>query len=107
MTIVEQIRMRSRRAVMPACAIAFLGYFVYHALQGDLGLVAWWRLNQEITVAQAELAEATTLRETWARRVHLLQPENLDPDMMDERARKMLNLVHPDDRIIPVPGSAN
>jgi cell division protein FtsB len=102
MTIVEHIRIRMRRAIMPACAIALLGYFVYHAVQGDVGLVAWWRLNQQIAAAQDELAIASAVRDDWERRVRQLQPEHLDPDMIEERARYMLNLVNPDDRIIPI-----
>ncbi len=102
MTIVEHIRIRMRRAITPACAIALLGYFVYHAVQGDVGLVAWWRLNQQIAAAQEELAIATAVRDDWERRVRQLQPEHLDPDMIEERARHMLNLVDPDDRIIPI-----
>ena len=107
MSIIEQIRLRMRRAVMSACSIAVLGYFVYHAVQGDLGLVAWWRLNQQITAAHAELEQVSAVRQTWEKRVTLLQPDHLDPDMMEERARYMLNLVHPDDRIIPLQQEIN
>jgi cell division protein FtsB len=31
------------------------------------------------------------------RKVSLLRPDNLDPDMLDERARAMLNYLHPRD----------
>ena len=43
--------------------------------------------------------------------VALLRPESLDPDMLDERARAILNLAHQDDLIMlkrrqPVPDAA-
>jgi hypothetical protein len=43
--------------------------------------------------------------------VALLRPESLDPDMLDERARAILNLAHQDDLIMmkrrqPVPPPA-
>ena len=34
------------------------------------------------------------------RDVALLRPESLDPDMLDERARAILNLAHPDDLVM-------
>ncbi len=45
------------------------------------------------------------------RDVALLRPESLDPDMLDERARAILNLAHQDDLIMlkrrqPVPDPA-
>jgi cell division protein FtsB len=30
----------------------------------------------------------------------LLRPESLDPDMLEERARVLLNLAHPNDIVI-------
>ena len=35
-----------------------------------------------------------------AHRVGLLRPDSLDPDMLEERARMLLNYGHRDDRII-------
>jgi cell division protein FtsB len=40
------------------------------------------------------------VRQRIERDVALLQPENLDPDMLDERARAILNLAHPDDLVM-------
>ena len=37
------------------------GYFVYHAVQGDRGIVAWMQLNQQIRVAQSELGKKIQL----------------------------------------------
>ncbi len=39
------------------------GYFVYHAVQGDRGIVAWMQLNQQIRVADTELAKTDGERE--------------------------------------------
>ena len=34
------------------------------------------------------------------RDVALLEPDSLDPDMLDERARAILNLAHPGDLVM-------
>jgi len=44
-------------------------------------------------------------RAQWQRRVNLLKPENIDPDMLDERARALLDYVGPDDLTLSVGGA--
>ena len=76
------------------------GYFVYHAVQGDRGIVAWMQLNQQIRVAEDERAKTDAEREGMEQRVALLSNSSLDLDMLEERARVMLNFAHPDDLMI-------
>lgn len=76
------------------------GYFVYHAIHGDRGIIAWLQLNQQLKVAQIELDQTAAARQALEQRVALLSNSSLDLDMLEERARVMLNFVHPDDRII-------
>ncbi len=97
MSIAYELRRRGRDVIAPmVCALA-IGYFGYHAVQGDRGLVAWLRLSHEITLVKADLAAARAERETLEHRVALLRPDNLDRDMLDERARVVLGLAHPDE----------
>ena len=83
-----------------ACLVV---YFAYHAVEGERGLNAWWRLTQKITVAEATLAELNGERAVLEARVALLRPESLDPDMLEERARTDLNFGRPDEIVIPLP----
>jgi cell division protein FtsB len=95
-----EIRRRARHVAGPALVAALIGYFGFHAVQGEHGLIAWWRIAQQIERTQAALDETRGEREALERRVTLLRPESLDPDMLEERARIMLNLAHPDEVII-------
>ena len=79
-----------------------IAYFAYHAVQGDRGLIAWWNLRYELEKTEAALAEVDADKQVIERRVALLRPESLDPDMLEERARIILGFVHPDDRIVPL-----
>ncbi|MGH6933344.1 MAG: FtsB family cell division protein [Dongiaceae bacterium] len=63
-------------------------------------MIAWWRLSHQLDESQAALAELTDERRAVEHRVTLLRPESLDPDMLEERARVMLNFGEPDDRLI-------
>ncbi len=44
-----------------------------------------------------ELAHLKAERAVWQRRVSLLRSTQIDPDMLDERARALLGLVDPRD----------
>ncbi|AXS40496.1 septum formation initiator family protein [Breoghania sp. L-A4] len=86
-----------RRLFFPVLTIAILGYFSFHALNGEYGLIARARLDTKTARLQAELDELKQARLKLERRVVLLRPSSLDPDMIDERARASLNLVHRDE----------
>lgn len=100
MDAIREIRRRARHAVGPVCGALLLGYFVYHAVQGERGLLAWRQVDQQIAGAEATLAEVQAVHNRLAHKVSLLEPTSIDPDMLEERARIMLNLVHADDLVI-------
>ena len=81
--------------------ICVAGYFAYHAVQGDRGIIAWLVLNQQIREARETQGELAAERATLEQRVGLLQPDSLDPDLLEERARVMLNFAHADELVIP------
>ena len=89
-----------RRAIAPCLGFCALLYFIYHTVQGDRGVIAYLRLNAQLERAEMALMESNAARDILARRVELLRPENLDRDMLDEQARHILGLAHPDDVVI-------
>lgn len=103
MSLAQEIRRRSRQAIVPTFAICVTAYFGYHLVQGDYGLVSWLRLTHEIEQTKAELGQVSGEREALERRVNLLRPESLDRDMIDERARTVLGFSHENDAIIITP----
>src|SRR5882762_2435681 len=50
----------------------------------------------------AELGQAKAERDQWQRRVSLIKSESLDPDMLDERVRALLDYADPRDAILIV-----
>ncbi len=92
-----------RAVVGPALGVALIVYFAFHLVHGDRGLVAWRDLTQKIEDTEAMARQVATERAAIERRVALLRPDSLDRDMLDERARNLLNLAHPDDLVIPRP----
>jgi cell division protein FtsB len=90
------------RAVLNALALytiaaALIGYFGVNAYDGNYGLRAKQDLDLQISELTQELTALKTERATWERRVALLRPQSIDPDMLDERARTLLNYADPRD----------
>jgi cell division protein FtsB len=81
-------------------AALLIGYFGVNAYTGDHGLRAREALDRQIADLTRELDEATAERDLWERRVKLLKSEQVDPDMLDERARALLDYVDPRDLIL-------
>jgi cell division protein FtsB len=92
--------MRLRSVIFPLLACGVGGYFAYHLQIGDHGLEARATLEKRKAVLAGELAGLQEVKARLERDVALLRPDNLDPDMLDERARAILNLAYPDDLII-------
>jgi len=76
-------------------AALLIGYFGINAYTGNHGLRARQDLDQEVTQLNGELGTLKAERVIWERRVSLLRPESIDPDMLDERARALLNYSDP------------
>lgn len=98
-------RFKSLAAQLIGACIA--GYFIYHAVQGDRGIMAWFRVNQQLEQARQELAATTEERAALEQRVALLSNSSLDLDMLEERARVMLNFSYPDDVVVFQPDATN
>ena len=93
------------RAVLTAlglytAAALIIGYFGLSAYTGAHGLKAKQDLAQQQASLTRELERAKAERADWEHRVSLLRGDNLDPDLLDERARTMLDYAHPRDLIL-------
>lgn len=81
-------------------ALGVVVYFAYHTVEGDRGVLAYLRLKAKLDEAELQLAKVTTDRQELEHRVLLLRPDHLDPDMLEERARIMLNMGRDGEQVI-------
>ncbi len=102
MTMSPEFRKRLRQAIGPTIGACLFGYFVYHAIEGDRGVMAWLRISQQLAESKRSLVTLAGQRQEIEHRVALLSPSSIDPDLLDERARLMLNVAEPDDRLVIV-----
>jgi cell division protein FtsB len=106
MLILRELRRRGRYVLGPFLGIALTGYFAYHLIEGDRGLLAWLRLTREIRAEKANLEAVHEQREALDLKVSNLKPDHLDPDLLDERVRATLNLVAPDETVLMQPATS-
>ena len=99
----QYMLLRPRQILAPVIFATVFGYFGYHLVNGDRGLLAMVHLQRENQIADQNLAEAETTRKIWEQRVSELRNQSLDPDMLDERARILLNYARKDDIIVFTP----
>ena len=97
-----ELRKRQRHLLLPLFFAVVFGYLAYHVMHGDRGVFAYIHMKQEIIRAEEALAETGATRDAGERRVALLRTASLDPDMLDERARAMLNVAKPDEVVVPL-----
>lgn len=86
-------------AVTGVCAI-MSAYLVFHALHGEQGLYAFFTELHRRDRLQEELNTITAERETLEHRVVRLRDDSIDPDLLDEEARRNLGVAGSDEIIL-------
>ena len=86
-----------QRAIVPLLGIVLIVYMSYHAFIGERGLFTHWRLQGEARELTAKLEVLTAERAVLENRIALLSSDNLDRDMLNERARAVLNYADPNE----------
>jgi cell division protein FtsB len=97
--MVTRKRLRSilNALALYALAALLIGYFGINAYNGDRGLKAMEDIDRQTATLTAELDHLKAEQARWERRIALLKADDLDPDMLDERARILLDYADPHD----------
>src|ERR1700681_3385760 len=84
-------------SVVGACLV---GYFLYHTIQGDRGWLAMLPLQNELTAAKKNFSQMQEEHKELEHRVLLMRPGSMDPDLLDEKSREMLDFSKPNEIIV-------
>jgi cell division protein FtsB len=100
MIVLHEMRRRARLLVGPVLGIAATGYFVYHTFEGDRGLRAGRDITQQLSQAKQALAAVEAERDALQHKVSGLEPDHVDPDLLDQQIRSTLDLAAPNEIVI-------
>ncbi len=83
-------------------ALVALLLIAAYALLGPTGIIAWTDYRQALDERTKELAVLEKQRDSLRNRQRLLDRDNVDPDLAGELMRRELNVVAPDEVVIPL-----
>ncbi len=88
--------------VMTVC-LSLLGYFGWHGYYGPRSFDHRDALQAKASTLNAKLTTVRDERRALERKVSLMRPQSIDPDMLDELARSTLDYGKPADLIVKLP----
>jgi cell division protein FtsB len=93
----------ARIAWLPMFACLLVIYCAYHASEGKSGLRAYFRQEGELKILEVQAAQLAARKAQLENQKQLLSANHLDPDMLDEMARRNLGFVAPNEQMLQMP----
>lgn len=91
---------KSKSSAVIVLLMMLFSYFSYFAVRGDRGVLKYMSLLDKVAEAEQINQNYDSQRAEWEQKVKLLSSSSLDLDLLDERARSVLNLIGEDEFII-------
>jgi len=86
--------------IVTVVCLALLGFFAWHAFKGPRGFAHEAALEARAEKLATDLGALRAERKRLDRRVALMRPDSIDPDMLDELARTELGYVKAGDLVL-------
>lgn len=96
------LRFRRYDLLVSCACLGLLSSFSWYALVGPRGYDYKDLLQLKLATAQAETVILVAERDQLEKRVHLMRPESIDADLLEEMARRDLKMLHPSELIVKV-----
>jgi cell division protein FtsB len=103
MAIPLTFRQMMMRAALPAACVLVGGYFAFYAVDGPTGYSAWRDYRLQHARLDAAVQASDEQKIALQRQLALLDPRHVNPDLADELVRRNLDLVRPDEVVVPLP----
>ena len=85
---------------MPLICGAIVLYYAFHAVYGAHGLINRSDFEKQISHREKQLDQLVSQRLEIEKRIELMKPGQVDPDILDERLRLLLGYGRPDEIVI-------
>jgi cell division protein FtsB len=91
-----------RPLALTAALLGFQGYLGYSAIVGQFGIENRTQILLDIDELKNRSSALQAEIDAYRHRATLLDSRRLDPDIVTERARALLNMAHADDILVMV-----
>jgi cell division protein FtsB len=91
-----------RPLALTVALVSFQGYLGFSAIGGQFGWENRAQILIDIDQLKARSAALQAEIDAYRHRATLMDTQRLDPDIVTERARAMLNMAHADDVVVMV-----
>lgn len=89
----QDIKYRIKKSWLLILPVMIFSYFGFYAFCGERGYQKYLYLQKEVEYAKTIANQYQHKKEVLNAEVRMLSPGSLDLDMLDERARMVLNLA--------------
>lgn len=80
-----------------------VGYFAYHLVSGARGIFSLEALSDELPILEHQLSQLRAENDFLANKISRIREDNLDLDLLEEEAMRILGFFHTDDKIVLLP----
>lgn len=87
--ILRELRRRLKKIMGPALMLSLVGYFIYHIIEGNYGILSWVTLQEDLEIRKKVLNSLRIEHDKLERRTRLLKPTTLCKDLLDEQLRRL------------------
>lgn len=101
--MLREIKYRLRGLVVPVLFMALTYYFGWNAVHGKNGLQAQAAESAQLMAQQQYADKVHNEMVLWQTKVAALSNSAVEPDMLNEQAREVLNLAAPEDLVVDLP----
>lgn len=91
-----------RHLALTFALVGFMGYLGANAMTGRFGIESREDLLADIDALNARSGALQAQIDAYKHRIALFDARKLDPDILEERARALLNMAHEDDLVVMV-----
>lgn len=91
-----------RPLALTVTLIGFQAYLGYSAISGQFGIASRDEILAEIEVLEDRSSALQAEIDAYRHRVSLMDPRHIDPDLVVERARALLNMANAEDMLVMV-----
>ena len=93
-------RLNIRTFLLTLICVGLICYFSYHMISGGRGILAYFKLNSQITSLRSELEMVRAERISLEHSANLLKSDSLDLDLLEKQAKEILGYAKPQEMVL-------